>query len=578
MINYRLIEKFIFPKIIFFYYRIFLIVINGLLELIGIGLLLFFIKIISLKEQSLIFYNFSFNNDNFSDLTSVCLLVICFYCLKNLFNYWFVLSQHKILKDAQYNLCRSIYYGYIQSKLNKLININTKKITQDINVETEKLFYEYFSSFFTLITETIIILFILSFFLYNEPIISIYLVALSLIIYFSAVKIFFKRSSEMGRNRIEGFENLANIVNASIGLFKELKVMKKLKLFSRTFDKNLSSYVKSKYFDVVTSELPKIVIELVVVILIVSVVLILLLLKENIDNFLITLSMFAIGSIRLMPSINRVAVANHNMKFYGETISQLIFDLDYFKYAKDNKNFKNLNSIKKDIIFKKAECNLGNKNIIENLNLKISYGDKVLVLGKSGSGKTTFLKILSGLTPITAGKIYCGKTENKNFLRFSEPISFLSQENFIVDKKSIFYNICLKDKVSATKKEINEFERVAKIANLTELFEKLSFRDETKLNENGSNLSGGEKQRICLARCLYSNHKLLIMDEPFSSIDKNNSDEIFKKITKEASSKTLILSNHKKIDLRYFNKIIIFGKNKIIKIKKNKKSKFKSNN
>ena len=576
MINFRLIEKFIFPKIIFFYYRIFLIVINGLLELIGIGLLLFFIKIISLKEQTLVFYNFSFNNDNFSDITWICLLVISFYCLKNLFNYWFVLSQHKILKDAQYNLCKNIYYGYIQSKLNKLININTKKITQDINVETEKLFYEYFSSFFTLITETIIISFILLFFLYNEAIISIYLVVFSLIIYFSAVKIFFKKSSEMGRNRIEGFENLANIVNASIGLFKELKVMKKIKLFSKTFDKNLSSYVKSKYYDVVTSELPKIFIELVVVILIVSIVLILSLLKENIDNLLITLSMFAIGSIRIMPSINRVAVANHNMKFYGETISQLTFDLDYFKYAKDNKKFKNLNSIKRDIIFDKVECDLGNKNIINDLNLNISFGDKVLVLGKSGSGKTTFLKILSGLTPITSGKIYSGKISNDDFLRFKEPISFLSQENFIVDKKSIFYNICLKDRVNATDKEINEFERVIRLANLKELFEKLPFREETKLNENGSNLSGGEKQRICLARCLYNNHKLLIMDEPFSSIDKHNSDEIFKKILKETFNKTLILSNHKKIDLKYFDKIIIFGKKEIIKVKNNKKAKFRN--
>jgi ABC-type bacteriocin/lantibiotic exporter with double-glycine peptidase domain len=578
MINIRLIEKFIFPKIIFFYYRIFLIVINGLLELIGIGLLLFFIKIISLKEQNIVFYNFSFNNDNFSDLTWVCLLVISFYCLKNLFNYWFVVSQHKILKNAQYNLCKSIYYGYIQSKLNKLINVNTKKITQDINVETEKLFYEYFSSVFTLITETIIISFILLFFLYNEPVISIYLVVLSLTIYLSAVRIFFKKSSEMGRKRIEGFDNLANIVNASIGLFKELKVMKKLKLFSKAFDKNLSLYVKTKYYDVVTSELPKIFIELVVVILIVSIVLIMSLLKENIDSLLITLSMFAIGSIRIMPSINRVAVANHNMKFYGETISQLTFDLDYFNYAKDNKEFENSNSIKKDIIFDKVECNLGNKNIIKNLNLNISFGDKVLVLGKSGSGKTTFLKILSGLTPITSGSIRTGKIINKNFLRFKESISFLSQENFIVDKKSIFYNICLKDKMNATSKEINEFERIVKLTNLTELFEKLPFREETKLNENGSNLSGGEKQRICLARCLCNKSKLLIMDEPFSSIDKHNSDEIFKKILNETTNKTLILSNHKKIDLKCFNKIIIFGKKEITKVQNNKKLRFRNIN
>jgi ABC-type transport system involved in cytochrome bd biosynthesis fused ATPase/permease subunit len=538
------------------------------LELIGISLLLVFIKIISTEDPSINFFIFTIEESNFSNIINVCLIVIIFYALKNIYNFWLITSQHKILKKSQLNLSKKIYYGYIQSKLDKIININSKKIIQDINIETEKLFYEYFQSFLTLITEVIIIFIILMFFLYNEPLISIYLVLLSIIIYFLASKIFFKKSSLMGMNRIEGFEKLSSIVNASIGLFKELKVMNKMSVFSKLFDKNLKSYVNSKYFDNITSELPKIFIELFVVTLIVTVVIILISVKGNVDNMLLTLSMFAIGSLRIMPSINRVAVANHNIKFYGETISQLLFDTEYFDYTKEKKSKKSKNSIKNSIKFKNVNYGVLNKKIIENLNLQISFKDKILVVGKSGSGKTTFLKILAGLLPINSGIIYTGKKINKNFLRFKEPISFLSQENFIVDKKSIFYNICLKDKEDAKDRDLIQFQKVVEIANLQDLLTKLRLKDDTILHENGSNISGGEKQRICLARCLFSNNQFIIMDEPFSSIDKQNSNEIFKKVLKETENKTLILSNHKKIDLKKFNKIFFFEESQLIKIKK----------
>ncbi len=566
MFNFQLIEKLLFPKRIVFFYRLFLILLNGCLEIIGISLLLLFIKIISSNEDTIEILHYSFKANNLSDIVNFSLFVIIFYLLKNFYVFWFIISQQRILTNAQLRLSKNIYYGYIKSKLNKIININTKKIIQDINVETEKLFYEYFQSLFTLITETIIILLILIFFLYNEPLISIYLVSLSLVIYFSAAKIFFNKSSDMGQKRIESFEKLSNIVNASIGLFKELKVMKKINLFSNKFDKDLSIYVKSRYFDNITSELPKTFIEVFIVSVIISIVIILILLNQTLENLIPTLSMFAIGSIRIMPSINRVAVASHNMKFYGETISQLVFDLDYFNYTKDRTSLKKNNFIKNKIEFKNVGYSLEKKNIFYDLNLKISYKDKILILGKSGSGKTSFLKILAGLVPITDGYINSGMLKNYSFLRFKEPISFLSQENFIVDKKSIYYNITLRDKNESSKKDLENFKRVSKIANLVEFFSKLQLKEDTILNEGASNISGGERQRICIARSLFSNNKLIIMDEPFSSIDKQNSDEIFQNILRECKDKTLILSNHKIINKNYFNKVLYFQKGKKIKI------------
>ena len=112
MINFSLIEKFLFPKIVFFYLRIFFYVINGLLELIGISLLLIFIKIISSKGSEINFYGLSIDGSNFSNILSLCIGVIIFYALKNMYNFWLVTSQHKILKKSvnlHYGLCFIMY-------------------------------------------------------------------------------------------------------------------------------------------------------------------------------------------------------------------------------------------------------------------------------------------------------------------------------------------------------------------------------------------------------------------------------------------------------------------------------------
>ena len=125
------------------------------------------------------------------------------------------------------------------------------------------------------------------------------------------------------------------------------------------------------------------------------------------------------------------------------------------------------------------------------------------------------------------------------------------------------------------KDDFLRFNQVIELANLKEILKKFNLREDTVLNENASNISGGEKQRICIARSFFNKNKLVILDEPFSSIDRQNSDEIFKKIHLEIKDNTLILSNHKSMDLNYFDKVIFFEKNKCIRIKTLKTSKIK---
>ena len=115
MFNFQLIEKLLFPKRIVFFYRLFLILLNGCLEIIGISLLLLFIKIISSNEDTIEILHYSFKANNLSDIVNFSLFVIIFYLLKNFYVFWFVISQQRILTNAQLRLSKNIYYGYIKT-------------------------------------------------------------------------------------------------------------------------------------------------------------------------------------------------------------------------------------------------------------------------------------------------------------------------------------------------------------------------------------------------------------------------------------------------------------------------------
>ena len=117
-------------------------------------------------------------------------------------------------------------------------------------------------------------------------------------------------------------------------------------------------------------------------------------------------------------------------------------------------------------MFQKVSYSNSKKEIFKNLNFEINFKDKVLVLGKSGSGKTTFLKILSGLVPITNGSIENSFEKTDSFLKFKEPVTYLTQDNFVINNKSIFYNVTLKDKSNAKANDIKKFQEVIKLANV----------------------------------------------------------------------------------------------------------------
>lgn len=208
-----------------------------------------------------------------------------------------------------------------------------------------------------------------------------------------------------------------------------------------------------------------------------------------------------------------------------------------------------------DIKIKHLSYSYGVRQILDLNNLVIDQGKKYLVIGKSGDGKSTFLDILTKQKK--ADGIYVNDKDLKDvqFSTYAEKFSFVNQNNDLLPF-SFEQNITLGRKMS--KYSLKE---LVTIFNLESIFDK----ERDNLDFEHLNLSGGEKQRICLARAIYRNKKWLFLDEAFSAIDKTNSDRIHQFILSNPDL-TVLSIEHKvtKETVSLYDKVLLFENKKIV--------------
>lgn len=222
---------------------------------------------------------------------------------------------------------------------------------------------------------------------------------------------------------------------------------------------------------------------------------------------------------------------------------------DLLDEEEDNNNKSNFN-FNNNIEFKNVAYSYDSYNIFENLSFNINKGDFVFVKGDSGVGKSTLFKILTKQINDYKGKVIVDNTNIKNLSvnDIRNNICFVSQ-NEIIFTDTILNNITLFKE--ATKKEL---EKVIRITGIDKFLKEKNISLNFLLEENGHNISGGERQRILLARALLQNKKILILDETTNGIDILSEENIVRKV-KEEYDVTLILISHRYDNLKLFNRV-----------------------
>ena len=189
------------------------------------------------------------------------------------------------------------------------------------------------------------------------------------------------------------------------------------------------------------------------------------------------------------------------------------------------------------------------------------YGEGVLIMGESGIGKSTFVKLMMRFWDVNEGKI---NLDNKNIKEVNT--ASLRNSQTLVSQETYLFNETIMDNIkignaNATKEEVI---KAAKMASIHEFIETLPKGYDTKVGELGGNLSSGEKQRIGLARAFLSNGDVLILDEPTSNLDTLNEGEILKSIKENCEDKTIVLISHRKSTTAVCNKTYKLENSKLV--------------
>ena len=234
-----------------------------------------------------------------------------------------------------------------------------------------------------------------------------------------------------------------------------------------------------------------------------------------------------------------------------------------FLGLKDDDQLRNGNAINADvgeIAIKNLSFQYGERKIIDDLSLSIKKGEKIAFVGESGSGKSTLIKILLGLLKYNQGKVRLGDMELSGIClnNLYDRVSYLSQDAPVFGG-TIKENLVFEKKVS----EEQMLGALSEV-QLSHLVENLAEGLNTEIGEKGTCLSGGEKQRLALARLWFEDSELVILDEATSAMDNLTEENVMKSVMQKMKDKTVIAIAHRLNSIVGFDRIILFREGKIV--------------
>jgi ABC-type bacteriocin/lantibiotic exporter with double-glycine peptidase domain len=281
------------------------------------------------------------------------------------------------------------------------------------------------------------------------------------------------------------------------------------------------------------------------------------------NEIIIYLSLFAFTGFKFIPSINKIIYSITHLKFYMPLSKVIIKDLN----LKEHNFFLE----QKKIIKYNHEINIKNlcfsynntsNYILKNINLKIKKNEVIGIIGETGSGKSTFINILLGLLKPTSGQILIDdELVNLNSLAWRAKIGFVSQKINLLNN-TIENNVLLGRDIKKFKKNVVKSLKISQSYNFLKKYKNFI---NYEIGEDGNKLSGGQAQRLAIARSVLENPDILIFDEPTSSLDKTTEDKLIRSLKSLIKNKTVIISSHNNSILKICNNIYEFKNKKIYK-------------
>jgi len=526
-----------------------------------------------LLENDLFLYLLTIFQIQQSDTKNIILLLfailIIVFFIKNLFIGLSSFFKYKLISNIESKLTSSVFQKYLRKPYVFHTSENSSIGIRNILNETSLFVGSYLGSILNIIIETMVLIGIFSILFLNEPVITT-----KLVIYFSVLStIFFfmfnKKYISIGKIRQKHAGTRLKYLQQGMQGIKEVIAFNIQDFILSYFTKSNLEVIKSSQFAIFINTIPKLIMETLAI----GVILIIFLTTKEIHNdvnkHIFVLGLIAVAAFRLFPAILKILLAINALQYSKPSIKVLtqIYEDDFKNIntheINENTNIREQFNFSNCIEVRNLKFKYPNAEnyIFTNLNLTIKMGENIGIMGATGSGKSTFVDLILGILNPVKGEICC---DNKNITyqlySWRNLIGYVSQFPYLLDD-TIEANIAIgEDKHQISRERvINSLE----IANLKNFVLNQPNSYQTLVGEKGAQLSGGQIQRLAIARALYKNPKILLLDEATASVDAETQKNILNDLNKNKKDFTIISISHDKDALVHCDKIYHLENNKL---------------
>lgn len=544
-----------------------LILIGGLLETLGVSMVVPLVTVILDVEgmQSNQYVQMICNTLHITNMNDFIVLlviaVILMFVIKNGYLIFLTYVQNRFVNNSQYKAGSYMLEEYLNRPYEFYLNADIPTIFRILDGDIPKVF-ALLMSLIRLVTEAFVAICLFVLLLVIDVKMTLLLLGLLSVMTLVIAKVLKPFMNKIGKENQEVQSLAGRWRTKAVYGIKDVKVLGREHYFASFYEKHTKygSALMTRY--VVLNNLPRIIIETTCIAGLLSYIAVCVVAGGDMTGLLSQITAFAVAAIRLMPSMNRINTYLTDIAFYEPSLDYVYEHVDFTKYKKEGRYVstppENPEPVRvdADVVLKDITYSYPNtdKKILDHANMWIPYGKSIGIVGPSGAGKSTVIDIFLGLLRAQGGRILCGdRNVMDNYPSWLSNIGYIPQTIYLSDD-SIRDNIAF----GVDKDEISD-ERIWEVleeAQMKEFVKALPEGLDTSTGDRGVRISGGERQRLGIARALYHDPDILVFDEATSALDNATEKAVMEAINSFQGKKTMLIIAHRlntieKCDLIY---------------------------
>ena len=534
---------------------LFMMVAMALMEVVGVASVFPFLMVLGNPEMIetnhyLAIVNSAFGfEDHHSFLMALGLMTLAILLVTATVR---IVTQYALSKFSSMRL-HSIAYRllnmYLYQSYDFFLKRNSSNMSKTLLSEVGEVVNNALTPGLNLLTYLLLTLVIVIFLVIVDPVLALILSGVFGGVYGLMYLTVHRVLGRIGKERKRANGKRFRVASEIFGGIKELKILGREKIYLKAFEESSWIYAKHQVTAQVLSQTPKFLIEVIAFGAILVIALYALRVEgNNLGQLLPVLGLYAMGVMRLKPALDQIYMALSKMRFGAAALDDVIRDLQSLENHEEHSIFKDnfrLPLLKElsfqDVAFSYADTS---SPALKNINLTIKANTTVGIIGTTGAGKSTLVDVLLGLLPPQIGMVLIDNEPLgiENIRAWQNSIGYVPQQIFLADD-TVAANIAFG--VPNDEIDMQAAEQAAKMAQIHEFVATLPKGYATKVGERGVRFSGGQRQRLGIARALYHKPDLLVLDEATSALDNETEAEVMRAIDSMSGQKTIIIIAHR---------------------------------